>query len=87
MSAAGDFIREMAASPFDKQEPEIRRYWRADRAFDALQDGFDRLSALAMLAEIDRLRASTTSDIPQDVAPSSASPSRAAAPSSGEREA
>ena len=56
MPEVGGFIRRMARSPFDVQEPEIRRYWRADRPFDTMQDGFDRLSALAMLAEIDRLR-------------------------------
>ncbi len=38
------------------EEVRIRRYWRSYEPFDPLQDGFDRLSALTMLAEIDRLR-------------------------------
>jgi hypothetical protein len=58
----GAFIRAMSKSPFDKQEPEIRRYWRADKPFDTMHDGFDRLSALAMLAEIDRLRAAVVEE-------------------------
>lgn len=44
-------------SEYSRVESDIRRYWQADRPFDALADGFDRLSALVMLAEIDRLAA------------------------------
>lgn len=61
MSEPGEFIARMAASPFVAQEPEIRRYWRSEKPFDSLNDGFDRLSALAMLAEIERLRRFTAS--------------------------
>lgn len=38
------------------EEDRIRKYWKADKPFDTLFDGFDRLSALTMLKEIDRLR-------------------------------
>lgn len=53
----GEWLAKMAASSFAQQESEIRRHWKADLPYDSLQDGFNRLSALSMLSEIDRTRA------------------------------
>jgi hypothetical protein len=55
-SRPGAYLRNVAASPFEAQEREIRRYYDAERDYDPMTDDFGRLAALAMLAEIDRLK-------------------------------